>query len=428
MSLANLLLGGESGLAFVADDMSAIVKGHSIPFDGNVNNLFTYTSPSTKYIFNSAGLLVPGTTLRCDYDPVTLLPKGLLIEEQRTNLLVRSSELDNGSWTKSNASVTADQTTAPDGTSGADLVTENTANSTHVVFNGFTATSGSTYTVSAFVKAGTQRYIGLRGEDTDATAGVSYPWIMLDTQTGTIAANGAVTASSVAALPGGWYRISLTYVAGITGTDNLLLAGGTSSSAPATSSLGPSYVGTSQTFYVWGAQAEAGAFPTSYIPTAGSTVTRAADTITLAVSAFPYAQATWTVDAWVNDAAAGGDRIIWSMDTGIQARRANPFRSAAGLATAYLNGATGGSGSAVLDNQNVGAGAFKQAIAYAVDDAAGVTNGGTPATDNSLTLGAFTTLRLGQSYAAATLLNGHLKTLRFVPRRRPNAELQSITA
>ena len=191
LAAADILTEG-AGLSFVADDMSASVKGHTANFEGNANSLFTYSSPSTKYIFNSAGLLVPGTTLRCDYDPVTLLPKGLLIEEQRTNLLVRSSELDNGSWTKSNASVTADQTTAPDGTSGADLVTENTANSTHVVFNGFTATSGSTYTVSAFVKAGTQRYIGLRGEDTDATAGVSYPWIMLDTQTGTILFMGRV--------------------------------------------------------------------------------------------------------------------------------------------------------------------------------------------------------------------------------------------
>ena len=430
-SLAAAALASEAaGLAFDARDMSASVKGHTTNFDGDVNGLFTYTSPSTKYVRNSAGLLVPGTTMRCDHD-ASGNKLGLLIEEQRTNLLTRSSEIDNAAWTKSGAAITADQIAAPDGNTAADLFTENTASSAHAVYNGFSATSGTTYTVSVFVKAGTQRYICLRGEDTDATAGQAWPWITLDTQTGTIAANGSVTSSSVTAYANGWYRISLTFVSGVTGTNNLVIAGGSSSAAPATNiSLGPSYLGTSQTFYVWGAQAEAGAFPTSYIPTAGSTVTRAADNISLATSAFPFNAAAWSVDAWASDAAVGSDRTIWIMHAtaSMSTRRATAFRTTSGVARVYLDGSADAGGTATLSNATVDATAFKQATAYAVNDAAAVTNGGSPATDADIVLPAFDTLRLGNYNASSIFLNGHLRSFRFVPRRRPNAELQAVTA
>ena len=68
---------------------------------------------------------------RLDYDPVTLQPKGFLVEEARTNLLLRSEEFDNANWTKSRATVTANAATAPDGTSNADkLVEDSTASAT----------------------------------------------------------------------------------------------------------------------------------------------------------------------------------------------------------------------------------------------------------------------------------------------------------
>lgn len=372
----------EPGLAFDARDMSASVKGHTTNFDGDANSLFTYSSPSTKYIRVASGLYLPGTTMRCEFDAVGAA-LGLSIEEQRTTLAKRSRRLDDGTdWTRSN--VTASTVTGVDGVSGS--ATRLTATANNATALGATNTSASAARrLAPFVRrvAGTG----------------NIEWTL----------DGGSTWTAFAGLTSSWQRLGV----GATVTNP---------------QVGFRIVSNGDSVDVDFANGETGSNATSPIESTASQVTRAADNITLAVSAFPYAQATWTVDAWVNDAAAGGDRIIWSMDTGIETRRANPFRSAAGLATAYLNGATGGSGSAVLDNQNVGAGAFKQAIAYAVDDAAGVTNGGTPATDNSLTLGAFTTLRLGQSYAAATLLNGHLKTLRFVPRRRPNAELQSITA
>ena len=80
---------------------------------------------NTATRINSSGKIeiVNANLPRFDYDPATLAPRGLLIEEQRTNLLLRSEEFDNASWAKTNATITVNATTAPDGTTTADLIT-----------------------------------------------------------------------------------------------------------------------------------------------------------------------------------------------------------------------------------------------------------------------------------------------------------------
>lgn len=83
-------------------------------------------SAATDYTRNNGGLYPP----RFDYDPVTLAPRGLLIEEQRTNLLVRSEEFENAAWAKLAATVTANAGVSPDGTADADTLTANSANAT----------------------------------------------------------------------------------------------------------------------------------------------------------------------------------------------------------------------------------------------------------------------------------------------------------
>jgi hypothetical protein len=104
---------------------------------------------------------------RFDYDPATLAPKGLLIEEQRTNLLTYSSEFDNAIWVKGNTTVTANATIAPDGDTSADKLVENTANTTHSVneIAISSATVGSIYTFSIYIKAAERKYayIGIGG-------------------------------------------------------------------------------------------------------------------------------------------------------------------------------------------------------------------------------------------------------------------------
>jgi hypothetical protein len=195
-----------------------------------------------------------------------------------TNLLLQSQTFDNGSWIKSAASVTADQVLAPDGTLTADMVTENTATSAHAIY-GTSASiiSGSTYTTSIYIKGGTRRYVSLR---TDYVSASNWPWVTLDTQTGTLSANAYATTYSVTAAPNGFWRVSITWVSGATIGANIVIAGSDVSTPPASATLGNSYTGTSATFYIWGAQLELGSTPSTYIPTTTAAVTVAPPRIT----------------------------------------------------------------------------------------------------------------------------------------------------
>lgn len=61
--------------------------------NGYTDPRITYSGGANGTRVNSAGLIVAATTPRFDYNPVTLAPLGLLVEEQRTNLLLNNTTL-----------------------------------------------------------------------------------------------------------------------------------------------------------------------------------------------------------------------------------------------------------------------------------------------------------------------------------------------
>jgi hypothetical protein len=94
----------------------------------------------------------------------------------------------------------------------------------------------------------------------------------IDLLNGTIISSGLISSSRIEPFPNGWYRVSVTFT--LTGVNTLYgFRLHIKSSSVSLTYLGDGASG----FYAWGAQVEAGAFPTSYIPTQGSTRTRAAD-------------------------------------------------------------------------------------------------------------------------------------------------------
>jgi hypothetical protein len=243
-----------------------------------------FSRASSRSCTNSSGVIVTVTTNNpcLDYNPSTLAYIGLSVEAAATNLLVQSSTFTSASWAKSGLTPTITGT-APDGTASANLITEDTTTASHY-FYGTTPlfTAGVTYTASGYLKAGTQRYISMRGEAVGASA--TYPWITLDTQLGTINANGLVTSSIVQALPSGWFRVSLTFVSFSTVNGNIVFSGSNVSTAPGTGAVvGATYTGTSLTWSAWGAQVEQGYAPTSFVATTSSAATRAAEVAYLPV-------------------------------------------------------------------------------------------------------------------------------------------------
>jgi hypothetical protein len=200
---------------------------------------------------------------------------GLLIEEQRENLLTYSEQFDNAAWAGSQANVTftANSTTAPDGTNTADLVS-NTGQVISLIGSLVTVTASSQadYYVTVYAKKATSStftfncyYVG-NAEDN----------VTFNFDTGVVSGVPNAGEYIFQNVGNGWYRCGFRMTKDSTGTRTTLAFRFWESGRGNT--LGNTYF--------WGAQLEVGAFPTSYIPTEGSTKTRTADNASITGSNF----------------------------------------------------------------------------------------------------------------------------------------------
>ena len=367
---------------------------------------------------------------RFDFDPVTLLPRGILIEEQRTNLLLRSEEFDNASWTKASTTVTANATISPDGALNADKV---------IVSNGITmgtssaagirqtiskAASAITYTYTAFAKAGEFNSIFLFMSNAALSATAR---CIFNLAAGTASATTTVgaftgTSATITAVGNGWYRCSLTTT---TDTDTSLRCDIWPSDTVATTGNGTSGI------FAFGAQLEAGAFATSYIPTVASTVTRSADVATITGQNFAqwYRQDEGALvadfDTTVLRASGTTVHNVASADAGSTANQIALY-AYANFVAGRVN--TGGVGQADINGGGSPANnvTIKSGIAYALNSVAVTVNGVTPGTDNTATVPTVDRLSLGH-VGSSNQLNGHIRNIRFIPARAADFQLQALT-
>ena len=235
-----------------------------IPSDGSGDLSVTRATTATRV--NASGLVesMGNNVPRLDYSNGTC--PSLLVEPQRTNLFTYSEDYTNSNWTKENATISANSTTAPSGITTADLITS-TSSSFSDILQGTSQSSGNTYTLSCYAKKGSSDWIFLR-----LTFAAAAPRVWFNVNTGTIGTIQSGLTATIESVGNGWYRCSVTGVASATPpADRIDIA-----LANADASTSPS-VGNS--VYVWGAQMEAGSYATSYIPTTSASVTRNADLI-----------------------------------------------------------------------------------------------------------------------------------------------------
>jgi hypothetical protein len=226
--------------------------------------LFDRASEAT--VVNADGFIetVGNNIPRLDYDPVTGELLGLLIEEQRTNL-VRASELFNLEWTASQSSWIPNVVTAPNGKINASKLIENTASNIHQAQEAVTLSNSTTYVLSCYFKEG-GRNAGLRLQDKDGSF-ISLAWFDLTTGTAT---NSSADAVGIEPVRDGWYRCWAVFTTSASGSTTSTVRVCTHNG----SSFSYSGDGVSG-IYVWGAQLEQGDFPTSYIPTIPTFTSRA---------------------------------------------------------------------------------------------------------------------------------------------------------
>ena len=244
-----------------------------LPSDGVGD--FTFTRASTGTRIAPTGLIeeVPSGDSRLNYDllngKVVNCPHYLL-EPASTNLITYSEDFSNSSWTKADSSITSNSVISPDGALNGYKLTENTSNSLHGLFLIGLLTSSGTYSFSFFVKK-SERSIFAFG---NASSGTNYIVFNLDNLTTKPIGTGGATISNdkIENYGNDWYRCSLKMIAPSAISLGFLLMKDESN----TSYLGDGTSG----LYIYGAMLEQLSYPTSYIPTNGTAITRAAETAT----------------------------------------------------------------------------------------------------------------------------------------------------
>lgn len=388
-----------------------------------VHPAFQMSRASTKTVFDSAGRLVtvPANALGWDHDPATGQARGYLAEPSATNLLLHSNDLTQGVWSKFQASVTGDAITGPDGNGMAKLV-EDSASSTHSVYQVCTINDGATTVFQLIAKAGERQSVRVQIRNQD-----SPQWnraeIDVSLTDGTISnANEAGTCELIdygaAHISSGFYFIWIAATIG---------EGATSARAQAQLIDGNGdnvYQGDGTSgLYVGYCQAEEGSYPTSYIPTAGSVATRTMDSLVLS----NLGDSPW----WRSDRGA------LLVETSIRHMRPGGFLFQ--LGSLILRIWPTGSNNIVIYGMVPStavvvpgaAVAGRHLIAVSWGDGEVVTAAGGAIVDTqaiATPLGSNPALCLGVNEAATQPLGGYEPRAIYYPARLSNADLQSLTA
>jgi len=219
------------------------------------------------------------TAVPATLNTVSFPNKGLRWESAAaTNLLTDSNDFEAASWTKSDTTISADAVASPDGTTNADKLVETATTAAHVLFDGFSATSGTTYTFSVYLKAAERGFALIALFTAFPTTLAS-----IDLSTGAVTVGAGVFTSTSEDVGDGWFRVSITKAATATTTGNAYIYTSTDGVYANRSYAGDITKG----IYVYGSQVEAGSVPSSYLPTSGATATRAAETISIAGAKTP---------------------------------------------------------------------------------------------------------------------------------------------
>lgn len=416
------------GMDFVYDadgryTLNDTVYNDPTSFLSAVGGSFTRSSVATY--FDSAGVLQTAASgvPRFDYDPIILQPKGLLIEESRTNLFINSAAFN--LWNQTNTTVTANTTTAPDGTTSADTWTRNSTSSSYIGQSISKSASALTYTQSVYAKKNVGNYIAIRMQG-------AYPAradLVANLNTGTISTTASGVSGFTSASGGiqnvgnGWYRITLSAT-----TDTATVVAMYISFNSGGGVLDATDTVSNSSGYLWGAQFEQASTASSYIPTTTIAVTRAADTFTVPTGSwFNSSEGALSINALngvksntvgivsIDQSAFGGENrisLIRTSATNIEASvRASNI-------TQFVTTMSGNGNNAL---NKIGLGYKLNNFRLALNNTlGGLDTAGTIPTVDTLRLGAWGT-------PGGNIYNGWIQKMKYYPTRVSDTQLQLTT-
>jgi len=373
------------------------------------SELFTFTRSTTATFVGSNGLIQTAAinAPRFDYDPATLQPKGILIEEQRVNLFTYSEDFTNAAWVVNGSPViTANQVTAPDGTMTADTMAVSGSSNGFGVYRN--VVSSGTYTSSIYFK--------LMSGSFSLRLGLTSNFSVINCSTLAIT-NTGTGVGSVSAAGNGWYRfVSVGTISALSASELYNIGSNTG------------------TLAIWGAQLEAGSFATSYIPTVASQVTRAADSCLITAPLFApwYNQSEGTFVATLDTSVFLASSLV-TVYSVLSANDQTSDNSMDMYAYSNFMGFTVRTGG-VLQADASGGGSpannavIKIASAYALNNIASSINGAAPATDSSATIPTANQFSVGmRNTGGRSPINGHIRSIQYYPFRASNNQLQALT-
>ena len=407
------------------------VAGSSVSQVGSYSDFITATSTDRLRIFADSSAIasidnivvqqVTGDQPRLNYDisngAVQSCPS-LLLEPARTNLATYSEDFSNAYWTKEKTSITSNAVISPDGTLNASKLVEDSSAGLHRTYsNLITTAQNNDYTSSVFAKKGGRNIFGIQ------TSSGAQPYVWFNLDKGIIELQQSNIVGKIESLPNGWYKCSATWNSSSATNDRVFIQLAESTSNTSYTGDGTSGV------YLWGAQFEQSSYPTSYIPTNGSSQTRAAETCFGAGTASTFNSTEGVLYAEISALANDGTSRVISLSDSSDTNRVHLFYNVSAN-TINVNYRVAGSSKAIMSFA-VSDVTIMQKIAYRWQSGNFelYINGVSRGTDtNTVMMPSGTMNQLAFNVGGGTsYFHGNTKDLRVYNEALTDAQLQTLT-
>jgi hypothetical protein len=375
------------------------------------DELPTFTRSTTRYFHRTSQTTTPMLHLG-GAGLLVVDDDGVLIEGAATNLCLQSQRF-HVTWAPVRASVTQDAATAPNDTATADAIHEDaTAANTHYIYQNLTFVDGTEYCISVWAKAANRDWLFMYVTRTGVDV-----YCYFDLSNGTATPAATCNNSGVIDYGNGWYRCWMTFDADTDGAQPLYLFAAESNGDYTFDGLDQDSI------YVWGAQQETAAYPTSYIETTISSGTRNADVLDLhadiAAALNTAQQGTVECEIKIPDQDYPASGYVFEVSDGTANNRIVGYVSVTGdeAYTYVIDGgvlqANAGTGGDIVDGSwhKFSMAWQTNRISLKVDDVAG-------AVDTSCTIPTgLTQMRIGSRIISGGIpLNGWIRNLRIYDR------------